>query len=315
MSEIMKGLPINDYDYNRAFWNKLRQKDTGDDKHYLLVSDSTTGGYALPHDGFVKMNRALEKTSIFRQLATVMRVHGHQYKILSKDQNDMATWIPENGEFPIYNGMDDFTVKMVDSFKLGAFLKMDEDFVYDASFSFEDYLIQRLAKNFGEAETAAFISGTGEAMPTGILAEENGAQVGVTTATLTHDDVVKLYFSVKPVYRENAVWLMNDETAYILRTIKDNDGNYIWNHANDTILGKKVILTRHMPGAAAGTKPIAFGDFSYYWIVTRKNVTVRTLVETFIANGQIGYLAYEFLDGKLVRPDAIKVMRISDTAA
>ena len=70
-----------------------------------------------------------------------------------------------------------------------------------------------------------------------------------------------------------------------------------------------------MPGAAAGTKPIAFGDFSYYWIVTRKNVSVRTLVETFIANGQIGYLAYEFLDGKLVRPDAIKVMKISDTAA
>ena len=314
MTEFMKGLPINDYDYNRAFWNKMRRKDIDEDKQHLLVSDST-GGYTLPHDGFVKMNRALEKTSVFRQLATVIRAHSHEYKIFCKDQEDMAAWIPTGGEFPIYNGMDDFTVKMVDSFKLGAFLKMDEDFVYDASFSFEDYLIQRLAKNFGEAETAAFISGTGEAMPTGILAEENGAQVGVTATELTYDDVVKLYFSVKPEYRENAVWLMNDETAYILRTIKDNDGNYIWNHANDTILGKKVILTRHMPEAATGTKPIAFGDFSCYWIVTRKNVSVRTLVETFIANGQIGYLAYEFLDGKLIRPDAIKVLKISDTAA
>ena len=314
MSEIMKGLPVNDYDYNRAFWNKMRRKDIDEDKQHLLVSDST-GGYTLPHDGFVKMNRALEKTSVLRQMATVIRAHGHEYKIFCKDQDDMAAWIPTGGEFPIYNGMDDFTVKMVDSFKLGAFLKMDEDFVYDASFSFEDYLIQRLAKNFGEAETAAFISGTGEAMPTGILAEENGAQVGVTATELTYDDVVKLFFSVKPEYRENGVWLMNDETAYILRTIKDADGNYIWNHANDTILGKKVILTRHMPGAAAGTKPIAFGDFSYYWIVTRKNVTVRTLVEKFIANGRIGYLAYEFLDGKLVRPDAIKVMQMTDTAA
>ena len=314
MTEFMKSSPINDYDYSRSFWNKMRRKDTEDDKRHLLVSDST-GGYALPHDGFVKMNRTLEKTSVFRQLATVMRVHGHQYKILSKDQDDMAAWIPASGEFPIYDGMDDFTVKTIGSHKVGAFLKMDEDFVYDASFSFEDYLIQRLAKNFGDAETAAFISGTGEEMPTGILAEENGAQVGVTATALTYDDVVKLYFSVKPEYREKGVWLMNDETAYTLRTIKDADGNYIWNHANDTILGKKVILTRHMPGAAAGSKPIAFGDFSYYWIVTRKDVTVRTIIEKFIVNGRIGYLAYEFLDGKLVRPDAIKVLRMSDTAA
>ena len=314
MTEFMKNAPINDYDYNRAFWNKMRRKDTSDDARHLLVSDAT-GGYALPHDGFVKMNRALEKTSVFRQLATVMRVHGNQYKILSKDQDDLATWVPTNGEIPIYNGMDDFTVKVLDNFKLGAFVKLDEEFVYDASFSFEDYLIQRLAKNFGEAETSGFISGTGVEMPTGILADNGGADVGVTTTQLTYDDVVKLYFSVKPEYREKGVWLMNDETAYTLRTVKDANGNYIWNHANDTILGKKVILTRHMPGAAVGTKPIAFGDFSYYWIVTRKDVTVRTLIEKFIVNGQIGYLAHEFLDGKLVRPEAIKVMKISDTAA
>lgn len=314
MTEFMKNAPINDYDYSRSFWNKMRRKDTDDDKRHLRVSDST-GGYALPHDGFVKMNRTLEKTSVFRQLATVMRVHGHQYKILSKDQDDLAAWIPASGEFPIYDGMDDFTVKTIGSHKVGAFLKLDEDFVYDASFSFEDYLIQRLAKNFGEAETAAFISGTGEEMPTGILADNGGAEIGVTAADLTYDDVVKLYFSVKPEYREKGVWLMNDETAYTLRTIKDADGNYIWNHANDTILGKKVILTRHMPGVAAGSKPIAFGDFSYYWIVTRKDVTIRTIIEKFIVNGRIGYLAYEFLDGKLVRSDAIKVMRMTDAAA
>ena len=98
MTEFMNSAHINDYDYIRVFWKKMRLKDTDDDKRHLLVSD-ITGGYALPHDGFVKMHRALEKTSIFRQLATVMRVHGHQYKILSKDQDDLAAWIPTSGEF------------------------------------------------------------------------------------------------------------------------------------------------------------------------------------------------------------------------
>ena len=108
---------------------------------------------------------------------------------------------------------------------------------------------------------------------------------------------------------------MNDETAYALRTLKDANGNYIWNHTNDTILGHKVFISEFMPNAESGSKPIAFGDFRYYWIVNRSPVHIRPLVEKYIHIDCIGYRAYEFLDGKLVRPEAIKVMKISDTAA
>lgn len=54
-----------------------------------------------------------------------------------------------------------------------------------------------------------------------------------------------------------------------------------------------------MPGIGSGNKPIAFGDFRYYWIVNRSPVSIRTLQETFTLIGHIGYLAFEFLDGKL----------------
>lgn len=33
---------------------------------------------------------------------------------------------------------------------------------------------------------------------------------------------------------------MNDKTALVLRTLKDKDGNYLWNQADNTILGKEV---------------------------------------------------------------------------
>ena len=39
-------------------------------------------------------------------------------------------------------------------------------------------------------------------------------------------------------------------------------------------------------------------------------MAVKTLVERFALNGQIGYLAHEFLDGKLVRRDAVKVLKV-----
>jgi len=52
--------------------------------------------------------------------------------------------------------------------------------------------------------------------------------------------------------------------ALAIRLLKDKDGNPIWNHANDMILGKPVYIDNHMPSAGAGAKPIAFGDFSFY---------------------------------------------------
>ena len=106
---------------------------------------------------------------------------------------------------------------------------------------------------------------------------------------------------------------MNDKTALALRKLKDADGNYLWNNSYDTILGKQVLISEFMPDIEAGAKPIAFGDFSYYWVIGRKPVSVRILVEKFTFYDQIGYLAIEFLDGKLVRSEAIKVVEIANS--
>ena len=76
------------------------------------------------------------------------------------------------------------------------------------------------------------------------------------------------------------------------------------------ILGKPVRVCEFMPDAASGNKPIAFGDFSYYWVVLRTPFSLRTLTEKFVLNDQIGYLALEYLDGKLVRRDAVKVLQM-----
>lgn len=65
-----------------------------------------------------------------------------------------------------------------------------------------------------------------------------------------------------------------------------------------------------MPAAGAGSKPVAFGDFSYYWIIKRSPLVVWMPLELFALNGQNGYLTYEFIDGKLVRPETVKVFSI-----
>ncbi len=305
---------ITSSDYETHFWNTLRGKTT----HREALSsnlDLSASDLALSPADQDKYMAALKKESLFRNLATEIQAYDTSYRIKTAQNEDVSAWVPEGGSVTVSDGMSDFGVIPLDCHKLVTCFKLENSFVQDNSFMIEKHLLSRLAQNFGRAEDDAFINGTGKHMPTGILAEKGGADVGVSSTALTYDDVVKLFFSVKSRYRRNAVWLMNDETAYTLRTIKDNDGNYIWNHANETILGHKVYISEFMPNVAFGSKPIAFGDFRYYWVVGRQPVCVHTLVEKYANIDCIGYRAYEFLDGKLVRSEAIKVIQMADTAA
>lgn len=176
-----------------------------------------------------------------------------------------------------------FTRKRIECHRLAIIERLDVDFTSDISFDIEKYLIKVFAKRFGKSEEDAFINGSGVQMPTGILHDTDGAQTGVTADTITFDKVMELFFSVAPDYRKNGVWVMNDETACALHKLKDADGNYLWNQNSNTIMGKEVYISNAMPSIGAGAKPIAFGDFSYYWIVNSAPISVRTLQENMFS--------------------------------
>ena len=308
-SEMLPHIESNNYELH--FWNAMRGKK-GDNEIMKKGFDSISGAYAVTKKEQNKYMAAIKHESLFRNFATEIRVYDTNYRIKTVNSNDVAVWVPEGASIPIEDAVVDFGDLAMTSHKLAVFLKVEESLVRDPHFNIKEHLVNRLAKNFGKGEDNGFINGTGIDAPTGILSEKGGAQVGITTSVLTFDDVIKLYFSVKAEYRKNGAWLMNDETALMLRTLKDADGNPLWNHANDTILGKKVYISEFMPGPGSGNKAIAFGDFSYYWIILRRPISIRTLTEQFAMTDHIGYLAYEFLDGKLIRPDAVKVIQITE---
>lgn len=302
-------ITTHDPEYDKAFWDAMKFRPVTD--AVLRKGKTPMGSSKLPNYTANKLSKALAKESMFRKIGTVLFNEG-DHKFWAKDCDDTASWVPEGEAIPIYEGMDDFTQYSIGSHKLAAVIRMDEDFVYSPGYNLEKHMISHLAKAFSRAEEKAFIAGNGTSEPVGILSADGGAKVGATATALTFDDVISLYFSVKPEYRKNGKWLMNDETALALRRIKDANGNYIWNHNNDTILGKEVLISEFMPNPTDGNSPIAFGDFSYYTIVDRDHTSVKALREKFAMNNQVGYIGFEFLDGKLVRPEAIKVLAITE---
>lgn len=257
---------------------------------------------------------ALQKESIARKLATVVSATRSDSRIWTFDSEGKADWGEEN-VISYFDNADDFQKFDIQAYRMSELIRLGIEFTSDQAFAIEDYVVGKFAKSFGKSEEEAFVAGTGEGQPTGILHETKGAKVGAVTessSAVSYDEIIRLYFSVDKRYRRDAVWIMNDETALALRTLKDADGNYLWRDRDDTIFSKPVYIVDSMPSMGGGQKPVAFGDFSYYWLVQRFPVTVRTLKEKFALLGQNGYLGYEYLDGKLIRPEAVKVLQMEE---
>lgn len=65
----------------------------------------------------------------------------------------------------------------------------------------------------------------------------------------------------------------------------------------------------YVPTEKANAKTIAFGDFGYYWIAGRQARSFQRLNELYAETGQVGFKGTHRVDGKLILPEAIKVLQ------
>ena len=137
-----------------------------------------------------------------------------------------------------------------------------------------------------------------------------------TSATaISADELISLVYALKSPYRRNAKFLMNDATVSMLRKLKDNNGAYLWQPSvqagePDRLLGYELYTSPYVPVAAAGALTVAFGDFKNYWIADRSGRTVQRLNELYSTNGQVGFVATERVDGKVILPEGIQLLKM-----
>lgn len=273
------------------------------------------GGYLVPDEYDKRLIDILTEENVMRTLGTNITTSG-EHKINIAATKPAAAWIEEGGTLTF--GDATFDQIILDAHKLHVAIKVTEELLYDNAFNLENYILTQFGKALSNAEEDAFINGTGVGQPLGILAETGGAQVGVTSASstkVTADEIINLVYSLKRPYRKNAVFLANDVCVAELRKLKDNNGQYLWQPSlqagePDRVLGYKVYTSPYFPVPTAGGTAVAFGDFSYYNIGDRGTRSFAELKELFAGNGMIGFVAKERVDGKLVLPEAIKLLHM-----
>lgn len=276
------------------------------------------GGYLVPEDFERNIVMALEEENVVRSLAKVITTQ-HERKIPVATGHSTAQWTAENAAYTESNPT--FGQKQIDAFKLTDLARVSVELLQDSAFDIEDYLMKEFARAFGIAEEEAFCVGTGTNQPTGIFTA-NGGTVGVTAAAnnaITADELISLVYALKSPYRRNAKFLMNDATISAIRKLKDQNGAYLWQPSlqagqPDRLLGYDLYTSPYVPTMAAGALTVAFGDFKNYWIGDRAGRTVQRLNELYATNGQIGYVATERVDGKVILPEGIQLLKMKATS-
>lgn len=303
-------------EYRQAALQALRTNFKKID-NYLQVGSDTSGGYLVPDEWDSRLIQGLEEENIMRALGTTIATSGER-KINIAGSRPASAWIDEGASL-IFSDTS-FGQTTITAHKLQVGIKVTNELLYDAAFPLESYILDMFTKELAAAEEDAFLNGaaTDTSKPTGLFVTASADTDTVVTtagASIAADDIVNLQYSLKRPYRKNAVFIMNDKTLGTIRKLKDGQGNFLWQPSYtegepDRLLGFKVYTSAYAPTITAGQPAIAFGDMSYYNIADRGTRTFTELRELFMGNDMTGFVMIERVDGLLLLPEAVRILKM-----
>jgi HK97 family phage major capsid protein len=312
--------------------NYLRKGlDTGLETKALASTSDSAGGYAVPEEIDAEIGRLLTSISPIRAIANVVKVGSAGYRKLVTAGGTPSGWVGETVGRP-ETATPTFIEVAPPSGELYANPAASQAMLDDAAFDVEAWLASEIATEFARAEGSAFVGGNGVNRPKGFLAAPSSAQgdsvrpfgtlqylatgvAGGFPAVNPGDKLIDLVQTLRPPYRQGAVFVMNSATASIIRKFKTSDGGFLWQPGlvtgqPDTLLGYPVVEAEDMPDAAADSLSIAFGNFRVGYLIAERTET-QILRDPFTNKPFVHFYATKRVGGQVANSEAIKLLKFA----
>lgn len=300
-------------------------------------SDSDpAGGYFVLPTVDLSIRTLLTDLSPLRGLAEVVSISSDKYERFYSMGKRGAQWVAERDARPQDTARPELIKQSYPVSELYAAPVATRHLLDDAATDIASWLINNATHDFAETEGEAFMRGDGvEGKPRGLLdygttaekdftrawgkhqhVESEALSAGKLTAAQWTDVLIRLIGALRRPYKSNARFLMNTNTATIIRSIVDANGRALWAPTGNLIegiehplLGYPVEIDEGMPDIAAGALPIAFGDFRQgYVIVDRQGVRVNR--DELTQKGRVVFDVYKRVGGGAGDFNAIKFLKI-----
>lgn len=308
----------------------------------LYAGDATSGGFFASVDFQMELQKYQILVSPVRSIAKTIMVSGEKLEYPNLLNDTSAYYATEQSSFA-YSGDPSLGMLNIPVHEMRGFLQLSQQNLEDSMFPLESFLKERLGMKFGQREGTAFIRGTGNGQPRGIMNYSSGVaaqaynftnvptgkQTGLTyipyipsgfaTGIGQGDCLINALHDLKQVYAANAKWCLTRTSVGVLRLIKDSQNRPLWQpFAGDnlpaTIYDLPYITMPDMDEiGVANNFPILLGDFSHYVIADRAGVTfnIRQLDELFALQGLVGFIARNRHGADVLIPEAFRVIKLS----
>jgi HK97 family phage major capsid protein len=195
-------------------------------------------------------------------------------------------------------------------------VKIANELLDDAGFDIESVIAEQAGNAIGFRVNDLATVGTGVSETEGIVTAAGSGVTAGTTNAFTVDELIRLAYSLDGSARRlpGVGWMVNTATAGVIRRLKDDDGQYIFNPGvggvGDSILGYPVFENPAMADVATGNKAVIFGHLPSYKIVTT-GLQVATSTDAYFENDVTAYrFTYRF-DGKLTHESHVKYLELA----
>lgn len=323
------GTPAADEPEVKSFVDGYLRRGRETELKSISASPNADGGFAVPRQIDVAIASRLARISPIRSVAQIVQTGSSGYRKLVATTGFASGWVSDAAPRP-ETGTPQFAEIAPPSGDLYANPAASQLMLDDVGFDLEAWLANEVAGEFARAEGAAFISGTGINQPEGFLtvpkvtAEDTvrafgslqylgtGNATGLGTSLDTR--LIDLVHSLRSGHRQGAVFVMNATTLASVRKLKTADGAFMWQPGlvegqPDRLLGYPVIEAADMPNVAAGTFPIAFGNFRTGYLIAERSAT-RVLRDPFTNKPFVHFYTTKRIGGKVLDSNAIKLLKI-----
>lgn len=270
-----------------------------------VTTTSSYGGYLVPTEFVASLEKAMLAFGGIRENAKIIRTGGSGPLTmpLNNDTGNVATIVGEAASIDVTNAtIGQFTLG---AYKYASSVQASWEMLQDSGINLESELGAILGERLGRGQAAHLATGTGSGQPTGLV---TGSTLGATQGTndvFAYSDFLNLYHSVNPVYRKNAVWVMNDALMAVLRGLTSPAGYLIFNNPTDgapvSFLGNPIVICNEMTSdlTTAAKKVCLFGDLSAYKVREVSSIELTRQNELYSASGLVGWVIHHRLDAKL----------------
>lgn len=216
---------------------------------------------------------------------------------------------------PIIEGEPRFDQVQLDAYKYAQYTQVSRELVEDGVLDIESLLGAVLGRNIANFIGYDLTLGTGTGEPRGVRTlvpsgNKVASAAGGLFDTTDFDKFFDVIGKLKPGYRRNAKWMVNDSSTFTLRKLKMGSV-YAWEPnlqsagAPDTFLGYPLLTDPNIPvpAASAGVSAL-FGDFSAYYVRMVKDVRIEWSMEFAWVNDLLSVKAVMRADGDAIDDDA-----------